>query len=152
MTEARENPDRPIVGVGAVVIDGGDILLIRRGKAPKAGEWSLPGGAQKLGETTNDAVKREVFEETGLEIALHGFLDVIDFVDHSDDGEVRFHYTLIDYLATPCGGKLEAGSDAQDARFFSLEEALGLPLWSETRRIIRLAESRYDDLRKENSS
>lgn len=139
MTDARENPIRPFVGVGAVVIDKGRVLLVRRAKPPKAGEWSLPGGAQKLGETTAEAAIREVREETGLTTDLVGLLDVIDFIDRDTDGTIRFHYTLVDYLARPTGDAPAAGSDAAEARFFPLEEALALPLWKETRRVIAMA-------------
>ena len=136
--DARENPARPIVGAGAVVMKDGDVLLIRRGKAPKLGSWSLPGGAQELGETIEEAVIREVFEETGLQVRILSLLDVIDLIERDRDG-IRYHYTLIDYLAEMTGGTLAPGTDAADARFFSLEEALALPLWSETKRVIELA-------------
>ncbi len=145
--DARENPERPIIGVGAVIMRDGEVLLIKRGKPPKKGDWSLPGGAQELGETVHGALKREVREETGLEIEVLDFLDTIDLVDSREDGSVRYHYTLLDYLAAPTGGRLHAGSDASDARFFNLDEALALPLWSETRRIISLAANRYEQLK-----
>lgn len=141
--DARENPERPVIGVGAVVIQDDEVLLIRRGKPPKKGEWSLPGGAQELGEPIQQALRREVKEETGLDVEVLDFLGIIDLIDHTSDDTVRYHYTLIDYLASPVGGVLCAGSDASDARFFKLEEALALPLWSETRRIINLAADRY---------
>lgn len=145
--DARENPERPVIGVGAVVMQRGEVLLIRRGKPPKEGEWSLPGGAQELGESVHDALKREVKEETGLDVKVLDFLDIIDLIDHADGGAVRYHYTLVDYLAEPTGGALRAGSDASDARFFKLEEALALPLWSETHRIITMAAHRYKKLK-----
>ncbi|WP_417450552.1 NUDIX hydrolase [Kordiimonas sp.] len=136
--DARENPTRPIVGVGTVIMKDGMLLLIRRGKAPKLGSWSLPGGAQELGETVAQTAKREAQEETGLEVELLGLIDIVDLIEEQDHS-IRYHYTLIDYLAIPIGGTLKAGSDASDARFFTLEEARALPLWSETRRIIELA-------------
>ncbi|NVJ99667.1 MAG: NUDIX hydrolase [Alphaproteobacteria bacterium] len=138
-SDARENPTAPIVGVGAVVIKNSHVLLIRRGKPPKEGEWSLPGGKQKLGETTSEAARREILEETGVEIEILCLLDVVDFIDKAKDGSLRFHYTLVDFLARPKGGELKSGSDALEARFFPLEEALQLPLWKETRRIIAMA-------------
>lgn len=127
---------------------GGDVLLIRRGKAPKIGSWSLPGGAQELGETVEETVIREVREETGLEVSVCAFLDIIDLIERDETG-IRYHYTLVDYLAEVTGGRLQAGSDATDARFFSLEDALALPLWSETRRIIELAAARMAEIRKQ---
>lgn len=143
-TDAREKPTRPIVGVGTVVIGEDGVLLIRRSKPPKADQWSLPGGAQELGETTREAAAREVYEETGLQVTILDLIDVVDFIDRAPDGSIRFHYSLVDYLAVPAAGTLKAGSDAREARFFPLEEALSLPLWEETRRIIRLARERLD--------
>jgi len=148
--DARENPARPIVGAGAVVMKDGEVLLIRRGKPPKLGSWSLPGGAQELGETIEDAVVREVLEETGLEVRVIAFLDVIDLIEKEADG-IRYHYTLIDYLSEVTGGTLSPGTDAADARFFSLEEALALPLWSETHRIIRLAATRMAEIKDQKN-
>jgi len=140
MPEARKNPDRPIVGVGAVVFKGAKILLIRRGKPPKENQWSLPGGGQELGETLHDAAMREVEEETGLRVKIDMLLDAVNFIERDGDN-ITFHYTLIDYSADFVSGKLSAASDANDARFFSLAEALSLPLWTETKRIIEMAAS-----------
>ena len=138
MADNREHPDRPVVGVGAVVVKDDQVLLIRRGKPPRAGEWSLPGGGVELGETTEAAVLREVREETGLAVDLGPLIDVVDFIDCTPDG-VRFHYILIDYLAFWTDGEPQAGTDATEARFFPFKEALALPLWSETKRIIKAA-------------
>ena len=138
MPDTRKNPDRPHVGVGAVVFKGDKVLLIKRGKTPKSGEWSLPGGGQKLGETAREATLREVAEETGLQVQVNELLDVVDFIERSK-GQIEFHYTLIDFVATYVGGELQAASDAEEARFFSLDEALSLPLWTETKRVIHLA-------------
>ena len=138
MHNNRKNPTRPLVGVGAVVFKGEKILLIKRGKPPKKGEWSLPGGGQKLGETVRDAVTREVLEETGIVIKLDQLLDVVDFIEPESE-QKNFHYTLIDFSADYVSGTLQAMSDAKEARFFSLDEALSLPLWTETKRIISLA-------------
>ena len=137
--DAREKPTRPIVGVGTVVIRNDQILLIRRSKPPKADAWSLPGGAQELGETLEDAAIRETLEETGLEVKILGLLDVVDFIDRDATGAPLYHYSLVDYLAVPLGGSLKAGTDAHDARFFNLEAVRQLPLWSETVRIIEMA-------------
>ena len=141
MAKARKNPTRPFVGVGAVVFKEDRVLLIKRGKAPRSGEWSLPGGAQELGETVKEAVLREVKEETGLTVILTCLLDVIDFIE-TEENTLSFHYTLVDYGAEYVSGTLKADSDAADAQFFLLEEALALPLWSETKRIIELAAER----------
>ena len=138
MADNREHPERPIVGVGAVIIKGDQVLLIRRGKPPKAGEWSLPGGGIELGETTEAAVLREVREETRLKVRLGPLIDAVDFIDKTADG-IRFHYVLIDYLAFWESGEPQAGTDADEARFFKFDDALALPLWSETKRIIKAA-------------
>lgn len=139
MQNNRENPNRPVVGVGAVVIKENKILLIKRGKPPRKGDWSLPGGAIELGETTVEAVKREIKEETGLSITLDNVIDIVDFVEHSSENQIKFHYVLIDYLAFYKEGTLKAGSDADSAEFFSIEDAVEMVNWSETKRIIRKA-------------
>jgi len=141
MTEARENPSRPIIGVGAVIFKGAEILLIQRGKPPKENEWSLPGGAQEIGETVLEALKREILEETGLTITPDTFLDVVDYIEplSATGTSAKYHYTLLDYSADYAHGTLKANSDAKAAAFFSLEKALALPLWTETKRIIKLA-------------
>lgn len=138
MPDTRKNPTRPHVGVSAVVFNGDQILLIKRAKEPKKGEWSLPGGAQRVGETVREAILREVAEETGLQVQLDQLLDVVDFIERGSE-KIEFHYTLIEFAASYVGGRLQAGSDADEARFFSLDEALSLPLWTETKRIICMA-------------
>ena len=138
-SSSREYPNRPFVGVGAVVVDSGRILMIKRGKPPRMGDWSLPGGAQKLGEVVDETARREVGEETGLEVEILGLIDVVDSIRKDDDGAVQFHYTLVDVLARPYGGELRAGGDAMDARWFARAELDGMKLWSETYRIIDLA-------------
>lgn len=138
MTDTRETPTRPVVGVGAAIVRGDEILLIRRGKPPKIGEWSLPGGGVELGEGTREAALREVKEETGLDVRLGPLIDAVDFIEESADS-VRFHYVLLDYLAFYQSGEPVAGSDATDARFHQIDAALAMPLWSETKRIINAA-------------
>lgn len=138
MPDTRETPSRPVVGVGAVIVRDNQVVLIRRGKPPKAGEWSLPGGGIELGETTEQAILREVLEETGLQVDLGPLVDTVDYIE-TGAGGIKYHYVLIDYLAHYRAGTLVSGSDAADARFFSFDDALGMPLWSETKRIIRAA-------------
>jgi 8-oxo-dGTP diphosphatase len=132
----RDYPDRPIVGVGAVVWRGDRVLLVRRGKPPRAGQWSLPGGAQLLGETLLEAIRREVLEETGLALANVRFLTTIDLIDREPGGRVRHHYTLIDFVAEAAEGDAVAGDDAAAAAWFTTSELESLGLWSETLRII----------------
>jgi ADP-ribose pyrophosphatase YjhB (NUDIX family) len=119
MAVAREFPDAPRVGVGAVVLDGERVLLARRGRAPSAGKWSIPGGLVHLGERLEEAAVREVQEESGLRVRLLGFCGVIDRILREQD-VVRYHYVIIDYVAECVGGLLEAGSDAAEVRWVAV--------------------------------
>ena len=126
----REYPDRPIVGVGAVIVDHGRVLLIKRGSPPLKGEWSLPGGAVELGETLRAAAEREAREETGLIVKAGEVIEVLDRIVPGKDGLPQYHYVLVDFLCTVQGGELRAGGDAADVRWatesglaeFKLEE------------------------------
>ncbi len=119
----REYPDAPIIGVGAVVIDGNKVLLVRRGQEPLKGEWSLPGGALELGETLQQGVVREVLEETGLTVAPAGIVEVLDRITQDDSsGRVRYHYVLVDFLCHVAGGMLCGASDAEEARWVERED------------------------------
>ena len=136
---SRDYPSQPIVGVGVVVWRGDRVLLIKRGKPPRQGQWSLPGGAQKLGETLAETARREVREETGIDVDLGDIIATLDLIDRDEAGQVRHHYTLIDFVAEGQEETLQAGDDAADARWFSREEVDQLGLWSETFRVIDLA-------------
>ena len=113
----REYPDRPIVGVGAVIIDQGRVLLVKRGNPPLLGEWSLPGGVVELGETLRAATEREAREETGLIVKAGEVLEVLDRIIPGKDGAPQYHYVLIDFFCRVEGGQLRAGGDAADARW-----------------------------------
>ena len=139
---SREYPERPIVGVGAVVWRGERLLLVRRGKPPRLGQWSLPGGAQHLGETLVAAIAREVREEAGLEVQGVELLAAVDLVERDEAGRVRYHYTLVDFAAESPAGDAVAGDDAAAVGWFTPAEAATLGLWSETERIVGLAAAR----------
>ena len=114
---AREYPGQPVAGVGGVVIRGHEVLLVKRAFPPRAGEWSLPGGRLELGESLVDGVRREVREETGIEVEVGPLVEVFDRVYRDADGRVRYHFVIVDYLCRPLGGALTAGDDAADARW-----------------------------------
>lgn len=118
----REYPKHPMVGVGAVIKRKNSILLIKRGKEPGKGNWSIPGGLVELGETVTEAVKREVKEETGLEVEIDHLLDVVTSIIKDDNRKVKYHYVLIDYLVYPKEGELCLSSDASDVRWVKIEE------------------------------
>jgi len=124
----REYPDSPLIGVGAVIVADGRALLIRRGQAPLLGEWSLPGGVLECGETLREAVIREAREETGLVVEVGEMLGVYERVIRTEDGRVRYHYVLIDFLCRAVAGELKAGSDAADVGWFLREELPALKL------------------------
>jgi 8-oxo-dGTP diphosphatase len=121
-----------------VCLRGEEVLLIRRGKAPRLGEWSIPGGRLEWGERAEAAALRELREETGVEAVILGLLDVVDGLFGEDT-----HYLLIDYAARWRAGEPAAGDDAAEARFWPAEQAIELVGWSETRRIIALAVERH---------
>lgn len=112
---SRRYPLRPVVGIGAVIVLDGRVVLIRRKYEPLAGQWSLPGGALDLGETLEAGVAREMLEETGLEVEVGPVIEVFDRILLDLDGRVRYHFVLVDYLCRPLGGDLRAGSDVDAA-------------------------------------
>jgi mutator protein MutT len=138
MTEQIPGASRaPVLGVGAVIWnDRDEIVLIRRGKAPRRDQWSIPGGHLEWGETLRDAVRREVMEETGLTVEIVGLIDAVDFVTRDGSGEAARHYVLIDFAARRIAGELTAGSDAAEARWVPFSALDDYRLWSETRRVI----------------
>ena len=139
---SREYPDRPFVGVGVVVWRGDNVLLIQRGKPPRIGAWSLPGGAQELGETVRETAVREVREETGVEIDVTHLIDVVDTITRDKDGRVRLQYTLVDFAAEWRLGETVAGSDAMGAQWIHPDDLGPLNLLKETLRMIELSRAR----------
>jgi 8-oxo-dGTP diphosphatase len=145
---AREYPERPVVGVGGVVIDGGRALLIRRGSEPLRGEWSIPGGTLELGESLERGVARELLEETGLEVRVLELIEVFDRVypgDNAASGSLpgkpgpKYHFVIADYLCERIGGEALAGSDVTDVAFAREEDLDGYGLTETATRILRKA-------------
>lgn len=138
----RAYPDRPFVGIGALIFRGDEVLLVKRGKPPREGQWSIPGGIQTTGETVAEAAVREVREETGLEIEVGEVVAVIDSIVRDEAGRVQYHYTLVDVLAEWKSGEPVAGDDAADAAWVPIGELGPYRLWRETVRVIELAAGR----------
>ncbi len=122
MSGRRLYPEKPLVGVGVLIQDDDRFLLIKRAAEPDAGLWSVPGGMVELGEKAAEAAKREVLEETGLDVEIVEVLGVVDKIVEGDRGRIMFHFVIVDYLAHPVGGSLEASSDALDAKWVRSED------------------------------
>jgi 8-oxo-dGTP diphosphatase len=120
--DGRTYPDHPVVGVGAVIVEGNRVLLVRRANEPLKGEWSVPGGVVEVGETLEAAIRREVREETGLEVDVGPMVDVLDRLRFDAGGRPRFHYVLIDFVCRPTGGTLMAASDAEAVAWAGIVE------------------------------
>ncbi len=138
----REYPASPVVGIGICLLrrdNGGEVLLARRGKAPAAGTWSLPGGAQELGETAEEAARRELFEETGLVAGEMHLAAAVDSIHRDAQGRLRFHYTIIDFAALAAGGTLRRGDDVAEVRWVPLGAIDDYGLWSEAIRVIGIS-------------
>jgi ADP-ribose pyrophosphatase YjhB (NUDIX family) len=137
--DSRRYPAQPMVGIGVVVWRGDKVLLIKRGNPPRTGEWGLPGGAQKLGETIMQAAVREAREETGLDIMPLGIITALDAITRDKEGKTEFHYTIIDVAAESRDGDPHAQDDALDVRWATLEEVEKLCAWPEVARVVRLS-------------
>ena len=122
MSSSRRYPERPILGVGAIIEDGGSVLLVERGQEPLKGVWSLPGGCVEVGEPLKEAIRREVREETGLEVDPVSVAEVFERIMPDADGRTEYHYVLIDYFCKVTGGELRAASDASRAVWVPREE------------------------------
>jgi 8-oxo-dGTP diphosphatase len=115
-------PDRPIVGVGAVIFHDDQVLLVKRAHEPLRGEWSLPGGAVDVGETLRAAIVREVREETSLEVEVGPVVDVVDRITADDQGRISYHFVIVDYLCRVTGGRLACASDADAAEWVAVDD------------------------------
>ena len=153
---SREYPERPVVGVGGVVIENGRALLIRRGSEPLLGQWSIPGGTLELGESLEDGVRRELKEETGLTVRIVEMIEVFDRI-YEDEADVaggepldssstaakkkgpRYHYVIIDYLCERLAGDAVAGSDVTDVAYATEDEFVRYGLTETATRILRKA-------------
>ncbi len=125
---------KPIVGVGAIIIENGKLLLVKRGKEPNKGFWSFPGGVVEFRETLEDALKREVKEETNLEIEVKDVACVLEKIVRSENGK-DFHYIIIDFFAKVVDGEPTAGSDAEDVRWFDIDEIVNETAEMDTKKI-----------------
>lgn len=135
--DTRRYPARPVLGVGALILEEGRILLVERGRAPLSGHWSLPGGGVETGERLEDAVVREVFEETGLEVETGSIATVFERIMADQSGRCEYHYVLVDFYCTIRGGNLRAGDDSKDVRWFGMEELPSLSITEGTREVIK---------------
>ena len=133
---SREYPNHPRVGVAAVVLRDNQVLLVQRGRDPGKGSWGLPGGMLELGETLAEGACREVMEECGVEIEIGPLVAVFEPIQRDEDGRLRFHYVVVDYLARYLSGEPRAGDDADDARWVDLDALERLPMRKETREVI----------------
>lgn len=146
MSSSREYPDRPVVGVGGVVIENGSALLIRRGSEPLLGQWSIPGGTLELGESLQQGVARELLEETGLEVRVLELIEVFDRIFPQDGlsadearAKPRFHFVIVDYLCERISGEARAGSDVTDVAFAREEELERYHLTETATRVLQRA-------------
>jgi ADP-ribose pyrophosphatase YjhB (NUDIX family) len=141
---SREYPSHPLVGIGVAVLRPGAVLLARRGRPPNLGAWSLPGGAQELGETAEQAARRELAEETGLSVGPLLLAANVDSIHRDPDGRVRYHYTILDFAARWDGGEPVAGGDITDVAWAPFDGLDDFDLWSEARRVIAIARRLLD--------
>jgi mutator protein MutT len=139
LSPSRRYPSLPILGVGALIIENGRILLVERAREPLRDYWSLPGGVVETGERLEEALRREVREETGLEIENLSLFEIFERIMPDESGRTEYHYVLMDYLCRPAGGVLCAADDAGRVGWFSLDELGGLKITEGTVGVIARA-------------
>ena len=132
----REYPSQPLIGVGAVIIDQSKILVVKRANEPAKGLWSVPGGVVELGEHLHKALKREVKEETGLEVDIERLLDAVDNIVFDEEARIRYHYVLLDYLCRLRDGAVKAADDVHEIKWVSLKALQSLPITPTLNRVI----------------
>lgn len=133
----RDYPDRPLVGVGAVIVQDGRAVIVERSTEPLKGQWSIPGGALDLGETLRHCAAREALEETGLQVEAVDVLDVFDSIYRDPEGRTQYHYVLVDFFCRVVGGELKAGGDAAQARWITREELGNFAITETAQKVIR---------------
>ena len=133
----RDYPERPIIGVGAVIVAGDRALLVRRATEPLKGEWSVPGGALELGEKLRDGASREALEETGLQVDVGEVLDVFDSIFTDADGRTQYHYVLIDFLCRPLACEATAGSDVSEVKWVTESDLASTKLRDSIAQVVR---------------
>jgi mutator protein MutT len=141
----KQYPKRPVVGVGAIILDGDKILLEKRKNAPGKGKWSVPGGLVELGESTDQAVIREVKEETGLDVYEPRLVDIVDHISLDEKGTVKYHFVIVDYLVTVKEGKPKAASDAEALKWVPFNEVEVYDLTESFRRFFQENRQRLEN-------
>jgi 8-oxo-dGTP diphosphatase len=136
MDERREFPDRPLVGVGGVVISSGRVLLVRRGSPPLENQWSIPGGLLEVGETLREGVRRELLEETAVEVRVLELVEVFERIRLDANGKARHHFVVLDYLCEAVRGEASAGSDAIEVAWAAADELERYSLTEATTQVI----------------
>ncbi len=143
MSDNRQYPPRPVLGVGALILDGDRILLVQRGKEPLKGYWSLPGGAVETGEKCADAIAREVLEETSLTVTVGPLAEVFERLMHDDEGRTEYHYVLLDYLCTITAGTPAPGDDSAAVAWYHRDELPHLLMTPGTLEVIERTFTRH---------